>query len=119
MTPEIKPTKIYTYVAGTSYPNKDGSSRQELIEMYCMPGAQLSLVREPGKFIYETAIAVYIDTPTGPVQIGYVSNYTNQEISPALDAGDIATAIITQISQTLKNKELIRVDILITLTKPQ
>ena len=54
-------------IAGVSFPNPDGSSRQEIIPTL-EPGQELTLKREPKNKFDKNAIAIY----AGKKQVGYI-----------------------------------------------
>lgn len=119
--PAIKPVlanenteQFHTKIAGVTYPNDDGTSRQDIIHKYCQPGMALTLMREPDNPHSSTAIAVYITTPTGPSQIGYISENVASELSPFIKAGHQVKAEIANITGGAGEKETIGVNILIT-----
>jgi hypothetical protein len=73
---------FYTKIAGVSYKNDDGSSRQKYLSK-CNVREPLKLVREFNK--YDTN-AVNVLTRNGK-QLGYLSKDVAKEIAPLLDKG--------------------------------
>lgn len=71
---------FFSKVSGVSYPNPDGSSRQEIIKKYCQPGRRLLLIKEPENKYDPNAIAIYIEVGPKKYQIGYVSAAANRDL---------------------------------------
>ena len=61
-------------IAGISHPNPDGSLRIQFVRDFAKRGASLFLVPEPKNKFDNHAIGLWIDTPAGRQQIGYVSS---------------------------------------------
>lgn len=64
-----KPEVFYTKIAGVSYPNADGTQRQQIIDK-CTIGEKLLLVREPQNPANPKAIGVF---RSNGEQLGYIS----------------------------------------------
>ena len=65
--------EIKSKVAGVSFKNNNGTSRQELIRKYCKPGLALVLQPDPANpHGHGTAVEILVSTPTGLQQIGFV-----------------------------------------------
>jgi hypothetical protein len=86
-------------VAGVTYPNADGSSRQEYIKKYCRPGYHLYLMPEPENQADRNATAVYVtDSKNNAYQIGYVTQNANDDVHSALVNGEPVNMRITEIT---------------------
>ena len=65
--------EIKSKIAGVSFKNNNGTSRQELIRKYCKPGLALVLQPDPANpHGNGTAVEILVSTPTGLQQIGFV-----------------------------------------------
>jgi len=83
-----------TRIAGTSYNNEDGSSRQALIAELSR-GDELTLVHEPANTYDKYAVAVF---NSAGKQLGYVANPTrDRRLSDHLDMGGSAIASVVNI----------------------
>lgn len=86
-------------VAGVTFPNADGTSRQLLIAAYCRPGAPATLARERGNRHDPNAVAVLIRRESGTeVQIGYIPAELSREVAAALDRNVRIDARITEVT---------------------
>jgi HIRAN domain len=81
-------------VAGTGFPNADGSARNAIIRNYCKPGMKVHLVREPNNKYDSDAIAVYIAIPrlfgllgSSLAQIGYIKAGAADSLAHKIDSG--------------------------------
>jgi hypothetical protein len=74
--------KINSFVAGISYPNSDGTLRIPLVRQFAHPGVPVFLVPEPKNKFDNHAIGLWIDTPEGRQQIGYVKGDPVDSIVP-------------------------------------
>lgn len=70
-------------VVGVSFPNDDGTSRQENLSKVGKLSL-ITLVREPKNKFDSNAVAVYADKK----QVGYLGNYYASIIAPKLDKGE-------------------------------
>jgi len=96
----VKMTGTYfVSVAGVSYNNDDGSSRQTIISR-CKPGETLRLIREPGNKIDPGAIKV---TRRNGEQIGYVPAH----IAHNGDSGGLAHEIDAGVTFRCRIAEMI------------
>lgn len=85
-----------TNVAGTKYTNKDGTSRQEILQS-CYEGEELLLVREYDNPKDPNAVMVFtLDME----QIGYLFAEEAAEIAPRLDKGSPVDAEIVELSES-------------------
>lgn len=87
-------TQFFSKIAGVSYPNTDGSSRQAALRG-CGAGERLRLVREPDNPYDDEAVAVF--RATGE-QLGYVTERANNEVSVWLDDGVRVEAFLTYLT---------------------
>jgi len=87
---------IFSYVAGVTYENPDGSDRQEILED-CRSGEKLLLIREPNNEYDRNAIRV---CRISREQIGYIPQMFSAEIAPLLDRGHPVKAQIIELTQT-------------------
>lgn len=78
-------------VVGADYPNKDGSSRHEELDL-CQPGEAVELVHEPDNDVDPRAVAVFSERG---VQIGYIRAERAQLVLAELGRGPV-TAIFQQ-----------------------
>jgi hypothetical protein len=93
---------FYSKVAGVTHKNKDGSSRQELIQRFVVEGQPLIFVPEPENKFDPNAIAVYVDGwkpfRTVRVQIGYLEARVAEELQSSLQSGEKISGIVTAIT---------------------
>lgn len=83
---------ILTRVAGVTFENRDGTSRQAFVRRI-KPDDELSLCREPGNPFDENAIAVFWPEPDGePRGLGYVPRALAAVLAPLVDDGIVLTA---------------------------
>lgn len=96
--------EFYSKVAGVSFNNTDGTSRQKIIERFARAGMPLILVREPNNPHSEnrTAVAVFIKAQRlfsmRHEQIGYLNEHVSEEISRHIDSGKLVTAKISEVT---------------------
>jgi single-stranded-DNA-specific exonuclease len=83
---------IKTHVAGVTYENPDGTSRQEIVET-CRDGEELFLLREPDNEHDPNAIAV---VRRSREQCGYIPAELAENLAPSMDAGVRVDAIILE-----------------------
>lgn len=69
-------------VVGSSFPNEDGTSRQEIIS-HLTKASKITLVREPKNIYDKNAIAVYANGK----QVGYLSSGYAADFAPKIDGG--------------------------------
>jgi hypothetical protein len=79
-------TVVETRVAGISFENRDGSSRQALASAVAV-GTRLVLCREPLNPFDEWAIALMVSTPELAGQLGYVPKAFAAVLAPLMDQG--------------------------------
>jgi len=82
-----------TNIAGITYKNDDGSSREEIMKK-CTIGEKLTLTHTP---IKQDKNAVKVTRYTGE-QIGWLHDFVAKEIAPILDKGKTVAAEITELS---------------------
>lgn len=101
---------IYLHVAGESFDNRDGSSRQNIIESHCKAGMPVCFVQEPDNQYDEFAVGVWITTPgflgfgTKQRQIGYVNRQWSERICNAIDDGHRLSGTISEIMGGTRDK---------------
>lgn len=83
---------IYIKVVGVSFPNPDGSSRQEVIAQI-KPSDFIELRREHNNPYDSNAIAVYFENQ----QVGYVGKEDAKFLSVLWDAGSVLSAIASEV----------------------
>lgn len=103
-TDNRNPGEFYSKVAGVSFNNEDGTSRQKIIARFAKPGMPLILVREPHNPHSETgsAVAVFIKAETifasNIGQIGYLKDGVSREIAKHMDSGKQVKAKISEVT---------------------
>jgi hypothetical protein len=106
---------IHSKIAGVSFNNDDGSSRQQIIRKFCKEGDQLTLKREPNN-PYGRGNAIAVHLPTGP-QLGYIEHGLSRDLAPKIDVGTrlrVTVAAVTGI-----DKSALGVDIAIEVVMSQ
>lgn len=88
-----KITHFYTKVAGVIYPNRDGSSRQEIISR-CQQCEQVDLIPEPDNPVDSNAIAVIRENGE---QIGYLPRDLAKDVGHWLAQGYQYVAFVVGI----------------------
>jgi hypothetical protein len=87
---------IYSKIAGVTYKNADGLSRQTLIRNHCRVGTELALIPEDLEG-HPEAIMIYVDGSNN-LKLGYVTEHLAVDIKKKLSSGWTATAKITEIT---------------------
>jgi len=106
---------IHSKIAGVSFHNDDGSSRQEIIRKFCKAGDQLTLKREPNnRYGRGNAIAVHLLTEQ---QIGYIEHGLSRDLAPKIDAGTRLRATVAAV--TGMDKPTLGVDIAVEVVMSQ
>jgi hypothetical protein len=101
-------------VAGESFKNEDGLSRQDIIRKHAKAGMQVHLQREPENPYDSNAIAAYL----GDHQIGYLKSEVAERHADGLDSGQFALyAVIESVNGGTKNKPNLGVTLNVTLFK--
>jgi HIRAN domain len=92
--------EIWTEVAGVTFANNDGSSRQEIIRKYCREGSDLGFAPEPNNRFDRHAISVWVPgrkkwfRRRPLLQVGYVPREHLQEMHDwRLKGGDVAGTV--------------------------
>lgn len=99
----VAPQTFHSKVAGVSWSNPNGKSRQDVIRAYCRPGMPLVLRREPENPYDANAVGVWIRTRVflffeTELQIGYLNRSVAREIAEHVDNGGPVTARITEVT---------------------
>src|SRR5690349_2849755 len=90
----MAPKAFFSKIAGVSFDNADGSSRQALLA-HCGVGERLHLVREAENPHDDEAVAVH---RTSGGQLGYITERANDSVAVWLDDGVRVVAFICQIN---------------------
>jgi len=85
---------FYTKVAGVTFLNPDGKSRQKIIKK-CRLGEELRLIPEPTNPHDPNAVAIYRQNNS---QIGYLSADLASEIKRKLDSDWCITSFVTRLT---------------------
>lgn len=92
-------SEIRSKIAGVSYKNPNGESRQELIRLYCKPGIPLTLIPEPGNSFSDTAVGIWVSTPSGAKQVGYVRDTDlDNQLFDYIQKGGKLTCSISEVT---------------------
>lgn len=107
-------------IAGVSFSNEDGTSRQKLINAHCRPGMPLGLQREPNNTYDRNAVSVWIWARSflffsKAFQIGYLNSDIAQEIATHMDRGGRAAGVITAVTGGTRDKPTRGVNIELTV----
>ena len=100
-------TSFHTKLVAVTYPNDDGTSRQDLIEALeeALEDAQapieLGARREPNNAFDANAVAIC--DPDGR-QLGYLSRGVAETVAPLLDAGRPVKVTVCQVTGTGLNQ---------------
>jgi HIRAN domain-containing protein len=94
---------IHTKVAGVSFKNPDGSSRQQHIRRHCAAFMPVILRREPDNRHDKNAVTVWVSAHKfalfqSEVQIGHLNADLAADIAHHIDHGGTVTAEITEVS---------------------
>ena len=79
-------------VVGVTFPNTDGTSRQETISKISL-SSDVQLIREPNNEYDPNAIAVFIDN----FQVGFLAGEDAQNIAVLMDSGVTFEAVVEQL----------------------
>lgn len=96
-TREPKTSKQRTFlcaVAGESYRNKDGTSRQDILSSV-RKGQEMDLVREPDN--QHDANAIRVCTMDGR-QVGYIARDIAERLAKQIDSGDTIKAFVERVT---------------------
>lgn len=105
---------FFCAVAGESFSNDDGISRQDIIRKYAKAGIHVHLQREPENPYDTNAIAAYL----GDHQIGYLRSEVAERHAPGLDSGRYALyAVVKSVNGGTKTKPSLGVTLHTTLFK--
>jgi hypothetical protein len=109
---------IHTKVAGVSFKNPDGSSRQRYIRAYCAAFTPLILRREPNNRHDKNAVAVWVSVRRfiffeSEVQIGHLKSDLAAEIAHHIDHGGTVTGEITEVTRTRQDAPAVDVNIVL------
>lgn len=105
---------IFTKVAGVSFPNDDGSERQQIIRL-CQRGEILELVHEPTNRFSRNAIKVLRQTGQ---QLGHVPEKWAGHLCDMMDDGWDLSARITGVTGGELGKDFRGVNIAVFYAKP-
>jgi hypothetical protein len=110
---------FHSRVAGVSFRNADGSSRQGYIRDFCRPGMEIILRREPHNRYDSNAVAVWVKRSvliifTSEIQIGYLNAQVAEEIAEYIDDGGMVVGQITEVTGGTRDKRTFGVNILLT-----
>jgi hypothetical protein len=103
--------RFYSRVAGVTFDNADGSSRQALIRRYARPGQRLLLRPEVENPAEQNATGIYISTAEGTYQIGYITQEANSEVSRCLLDGIPVLAHILEVTGGTREKPTLGLNI--------
>ena len=87
---------VHTKVAGVTFPNEDGTLRQDLLRAVRLFD-QVKLERTPDSKHDRFAVAVIAEIDDEAYQIGNLPAECSADIGPSLDAGDTWQAVITRV----------------------
>ncbi len=113
---------FYTKVVGVTFKNPNGSSRQDAIRRFCLPGLDLILEREPNNLKDPNTILVSVPTKLArpaKVQIGQLSHHLANKLAPHMDRGEILKARITEMTGGTPEKKAVGVNIQIQKSSNQ
>jgi hypothetical protein len=99
-------------VAGVSFTNSDGSSRQRIIKQQLVRGTRLLLRFEDGNPYGADAVAVF--TPQG-AQIGYLRSNVSPEVRGRCAAGEGVSAFVAEITGGEIDRPTLGVNILVRI----
>lgn len=93
-----RPVTIDTKVAGVSFPNEDGTSRQRILRK-CSPGESLLLIRDPKNEYdcYAVKVCKRSWFRRSPRQIGFLCAWLAETIAPLMDSGVPVQATVEKI----------------------
>lgn len=100
---------VYSKLQGVTRTNRDGSSRQEIIEALSYAGQQLVLMRAPNQYS-ENNLDVYV-----AYQVGQINSELADMLVPILEAGGVVRAEITEITGGSEDKPTRGVNISLTI----
>ena len=110
---------IHTTVAGVSFKNSDGSSRQRYIRAYCAASMPLTLRREPNNPRDKNSVTVWVSVRKyilfkSEVQIGHLRADLAAEIAHHIDHGGTVTGEITEVVDGRRDNPALGVNIVLT-----
>lgn len=105
---------IYCKVVGVSKDNPDRTNRQSLIRSYVERGTSAYLERDLLNLTDKHAVAVYVDTPLGRQQVGFLPNPIAREISNDLDLNHPWYAVVFKITGGTPDKPTIGLVLLLS-----
>lgn len=104
---------FHSKVAGVTYNNEDGDSRQKIIKKYCKAGDELELIREPDNEHSPTAIGVWLKKPS--LKIGYVRSASDlsKRLSEHLNRGRTIRCKVSNVTGGQDDKETLGVNMFV------
>ena len=91
--------KIYSKVAGVTFPNRDGTDRQFFIREHCREGVELELIPEADNPYCKDALGVWAPRGIGErVQIGYVPREIQDDVLWFWRAGRVTKVAILDVT---------------------
>ena len=100
---------LYSKLQGVTRTNRDGTSRQEIIDELCYQGQQLVLMRAPNQYSPNN-LDVYV-----AYQIGQVNPELADLLVPILDQGVVVRAEITELTGGSEDKPTRGVNVSFTI----
>jgi hypothetical protein len=106
------PKIFYSKIAGVSFNNPDGSSRQEIIKKYGKAGSDLVVMPDISNPVDRNALGLWINIGKNQLkQLGYISHDLSPEIRKEQAAGHRVAIEISEITGGTKSKTTYGVNI--------
>lgn len=103
--------KIRTKVVGVTFPNPDGTSRQDIIKRCCRKHSELLARREPTNRFDPNAIGLWVADGNKYRLIGYVSAELAEDLADVADAGGALKVKVLNVTGGWKNSRGVNLEI--------
>ena len=109
-------SEFHTKIAGVTFDNEDGESRQRIIKRRCSVGDMLAAEAQDDNQHDPFAVAVHVvSTWGGFTQIGYLNRERAPDVHEHLSSGGDVSVKITDITGGTRAKEALGINVLVTL----
>jgi hypothetical protein len=97
------PRSFFSKIAGVTFRNPNGTSRQKLIRKYVRAGTPLELVPEPDNPYSENGTAIGVWVRTGWLfkrlrQVGYIRDGVSEGLTEDMENGTKVTAHVAEVT---------------------
>ena len=102
---------FHSKIAGVTYTNIDGSSRQDIIRRYCRVGQELIMMPDISNPVDKNALGLWIQGPHHLLKLGYISSELLNQMREDIRAKSKIRITISNITGGTKEKPTLGVNI--------